>query len=68
MQPSIISHIISGAFLFAAGLLVVMYYSRISSVSPYRMLLMLLVISVAIGVHGISHLGLETAYGYNPLG
>ena len=67
MQPSILSHILSGAFLFASMIVLVMYYSRISSVSPYRMLLILLVISVAIGVHGTSHLGLEKAYGYNPL-
>jgi len=67
MQPSILSHILSGVFLFAGMIVLVMHYSRISSVSPYRILLMLLVISVAIGVHGISHLGLEKVYGYNPL-
>jgi hypothetical protein len=67
MQPSILSHIMSGAFLFAGMVLLAMRFSSMSSVSPYRMLLIILLISVAIGVHGISHLGLEKAYGYNPL-
>lgn len=25
-----------------------------------------LILSIAVGVHGLSHLGLEAVYGYNP--
>ena len=29
--------------------------------------MLLLVFSLAIGIHGISHLGMEYIYGYNPV-
>jgi len=33
----------------------------------YRLILLVLLFSIATGVHGLSHLGLEENYGYNPL-
>jgi len=35
--------------------------------STYQLVNLLLLFSVAIGVHGILHLGLEYVYNFNPL-
>lgn len=42
-------------------------YSQIRKMDPYRTLVLTLLFSIAIGLHGVSHLGLEKQYGYNPV-
>ena len=42
-------------------------YSQIRKLDPYRTLVLTLLFSIAIGLHGVSHLGLEKQYSYNPI-
>jgi hypothetical protein len=35
--------------------------------NKYKVIVLVLLFSIATGVHGISHLGMEKVYGYNPL-
>lgn len=65
--PSIYAHAINGLLILTA--LVVLYtsYPKISSLEPYKRIIMILLFSITIGIHGISHLGLEKGYGYNPI-
>lgn len=65
--PSVYAHIISGAFLFLSIIFLTFYVSKISSRDPLQIVGLLLLFSIAMGVHGISHMGLESLYGYNPL-
>ena len=44
-----------------------MYISKIVSRDPYQIVVLVLLVSIAIGIHGISHAGLESVYNYNPL-
>ena len=44
-----------------------MNYNSIINYKPYQIILLSLVFSIAVGVHGLSHLGLEKVYNYNPL-
>jgi hypothetical protein len=67
VEPSFYAHIISGIFMFIAMIIMIMNYSKIKSLDSYRFLILIMLLSVSIGIHGISHLGLETIYGYNPL-
>jgi hypothetical protein len=61
--PSVYAHILNGLLLFAG--VVYLFISR--SRNSYQILVLILLFSMAVGIHGISHMGLEYLYGYNPL-
>ena len=61
--PSVYAHILNGLLLFAG--VVYLFVSR--SRDSYQILVLILLFSMAVGIHGISHMGLEYVYGYNPL-
>jgi hypothetical protein len=65
--PSFIAHIISGILLLVALILLYKNYSIIKNLDKYRLITIVLVFSIAIGVHSLSHLGMETIYGYYPI-
>lgn len=67
MYPSILAHIVSGGFLLVALFCLVTCYPRLRTLDPYPTLVLTLLVSIAIGLHGVSHLGLEKQYSYNPL-
>ena len=66
-SPSVYAHTLSGGLLLAAVIYLALYFSKVSSREPYQILLLLLLFSIATGIHGISHVGLESLYHYNPL-
>lgn len=66
MIPSIYAHTI-GAIILAIGIVHIAYYfAKLKSKDPYQILILILVSSIVITLHGISHIGLEYLYGYNP--
>lgn len=65
--PSVYAHILNGIFLLISAIVLYKNYSTIKRVDSYKILTLTLLMSIAIGVHGLSHLGLESVYGYNPL-
>ena len=67
IHPSILAHTLSGAFMLIAFFYLLCCYSKLRTLDLYQTLMLSLLFSVAIGVHGISHLGLEKEYGYNPV-
>ena len=67
MTPSMYAHIINGLLTFAALIVLYTSYSKISNLDPYKRIILVLLFSISIGLHGISHLGLEKVYGYNPI-
>jgi hypothetical protein len=52
--------------LIAFGLLY-KNYSKIINLEPYKLIVLTLIFSLCVGVHGLTHLGLETIYNYNPM-
>ena len=62
--PSVYAHILNGLLLFA-GLVYLLL--KIRARDPYQILVLILLFSMAAGIHGLSHMGLEYIYGYNPL-
>lgn len=67
IQPSFYAHIISGIVMFIAFISFILNYSKIKSLDSYRLLILILLLSICISIHGLSHLGLEIIYQYNPL-
>lgn len=66
-HPSFYAHAFNAALLLVAFICLFKNYNSISHLDKYRLLVIILLFAIAIGVHGLSHLGLEIAYGYNPL-
>jgi len=64
--PSIMAHALNGLLMFAAVVVAYMNFRVLYKLDPYKKVMILLVFSVAIGIHAISHLGLESVYGLNP--
>lgn len=67
LAPSILAHIVNGILLFLSISFAIVYANKLQRLDTYHILLLLLVTSVAVGIHGISHLFLEKEYRYNPL-
>ena len=67
LAPSVYAHIINGLLLLFAFVILYKNYDKISNLEPYKILVVILFFSIGIGVHGLSHLGLEKNYNYNPL-
>lgn len=67
LVPSFYAHTLNGFFLLVALFLAVIYFSKIIRMDPYRGVTLILLLSIAIGVHGISHIGMESVYGYTPM-
>ena len=66
-SPSLYAHILGGGILLVAVVYLVLNASKIISREPYQLVVLMLVLSIATSMHGLSHLGLEAIYGYNPL-
>ena len=66
LAPSFFAHIISGVMLLVAAIILYKNYYVIKNIDKYRLIMIILIFSIAIGIHGLSHLGMETVYGYYP--
>lgn len=65
-HPSIIAHTLNGGLFLVAVILSLVYYKSLASLDSYRFILLVLAFGIIVGIHGLSHLGLEYVYGYNP--
>jgi hypothetical protein len=68
LSLSFYSHLVHIMLIVLALFFVVSNYSYIEKMMPEKKINTLLLFSVAAGVHGLSHLGLESVYNYNPMG
>ena len=64
--PSVLAHMMNGFLLLVAFVTIFLYFSKLRVLDAYHIVVLVLLSSVAVGVHGISHLGLEREYEYNP--
>jgi tetrahydromethanopterin S-methyltransferase subunit E len=67
LAPSMYAHIMNGLLVFAAAVVAYINFSVLRRLDPYKLVMIFLVFSIAIGIHGLSHMGLEAVYGFNPL-
>jgi hypothetical protein len=64
--PSILAHIMNGLILLFTIVYGIRVFPKLQSLEPYKILALLLLFAIAIGIHSISHLGLEKEYKYVP--
>ena len=67
IAPSLYAHVLNGLLFLVAIIYLYLNYSQVKKLSSYKVIIMMLIFSIAIGVHGLLHLGLESIYGYNPI-
>ena len=66
-MPSFYSHVLNMLLLIIAVIIFFKNYKEIMKSSSYELIILTLIFSISIGMHGISHLGLEQNYNFNPL-
>ena len=66
-NPSFYAHVINGVLMMIAFIILCKNYSKIREVGPYKQIVITLLFSLTVGVHGLSHMGLERIYHYNPI-
>jgi hypothetical protein len=66
-HPSVYAHTFGGGVLLIAIVYLALHSSKIISRDPYQILVLILLFSMAISMHGVSHVALESVYKYNPL-
>ena len=67
LAPSFLAHVGNALLLLIAAALFFQNYAAIKKATPSMLVGLTLLASIAAGVHGLSHLGLERVYGFNPL-
>jgi hypothetical protein len=63
-QPSIYAHVLSGALVFTVVIFVFWNIARLQDIDLYKKLVLMLLISISIGIHGLSHFWLEHRYNH----
>jgi hypothetical protein len=66
-KPSFLSNGIQGLLMLWVLILLYHNWNRVIKWSIYEKIVILLLISMVVGLHGLIHLGLEKVYGWNPL-
>lgn len=64
--PSFNALIVTGFLMLLTLILIVRNYKLVLGLDFYRKVNLLLCVAIAIGIHGLLHLGLEVHYGFNP--
>lgn len=67
LNPSFYAHILNALFLLLAFFIFVKNYYKIINLDGYKLTKLFLLFSLAVGIHGLSHLGLEYVYNFNPI-
>lgn len=68
LSLSFYAHLANIMFVVLAVFFVLSNYSYLENMTPEKKIYLLLLFSIAAGVHGLSHIGLESIYSYNPIG
>ena len=66
-KPSYYALVLTGIFILVFIILIFRNYSTLKNTSLSSIILLGGVFAILVGIHGLLHLGLETAYNYNPI-
>jgi len=66
IAPSLNSLFVTGFLILTILVIFVRNYSQFTRLDHYRKITVLALISIAVGIHGLIHLGVEREYGFNP--
>lgn len=65
--PSFYALAFTGFLLLIIFITIVKNFTQIKNQTPTSLITLLALITIALGIHGLLHLGLEYVYNYNPL-
>jgi hypothetical protein len=66
ISPSLNTLLITGFLLFSILFIFVTNFKQLKNLDAYHKLMILSLLTIAVGTHGLIHLGLEYVYGFNP--
>jgi hypothetical protein len=66
LVPSFNSLIVTGILLLSILIILLSNFRRFMKLEFYKKMSLLSMLVIAIGVHGLIHMGLEVNYGFNP--
>lgn len=66
-KPSYYALALTGLFTLFVIAVFIRNYTILIKSNPYKLIKLLSYIGLLIGIHGLLHLGLETAYNFNPI-
>lgn len=66
IAPSLNSLFITGMLLLLIFILIITNFNQLFKYSLYEKMTILSLLVIAIGIHGLIHLGVEQQYGFNP--
>jgi hypothetical protein len=66
-QPAIYAHILNGTLVFTAVIFVFWNIAKLQSIDIYKKIVLMLLISISIGIHGLSHFEFERMNKYNQM-
>ena len=66
VAPSLSALFVTGLLLLWILITFINNYKRISNLNYYQKTMLLSTVTIAIGIHGLIHLGVEGQYNFNP--
>lgn len=67
LAPSFFALFVTGILILFITIIFVVNFKQILRLNYYQKITLLSLVTLAVGIHGLIHLGLETIYGFNPL-
>lgn len=66
IAPSLNSLFFTGILLLFIFIIFVMNFNKVLKLNYYQKIILLSTMTIAIGIHGLIHLGVEQMYNFNP--
>jgi hypothetical protein len=67
LTPSFYAHVLQSLLLLVALIYFFKHYQYFTKLPQYQILVLLLLASAVVGIHGLTHSELESVYGFNPI-
>jgi hypothetical protein len=67
LVPSFYAHALNGLLMLAGIAVMYIYRTEILQLDAFNLMVLILLFAIAVGIHGLSHLGLEQQYKFNPI-
>lgn len=67
LYPSFYAHIFHAFLILIALFILIVNFKSVMKLDAFKLICIALLFSIAIGIHAISHLGLEVNHAYSPL-
>jgi hypothetical protein len=66
IAPSLNSLFVTGVLILLSFLLIITNFKQLMKYRLYEKITILCMLTIAVGIHGLIHLGVEREYGFNP--